>query len=364
MSHSCPADGVLPPLAFKRCITVALDVYKEWLGIPEGPRPPDHYALLRLVQFEDDADKIRKNYKKLNAHVRKYATGQYSDQSQVLLNELAKAMLCLTDSESKKDYDRSQGRVIDDRDETTGRRPLTAYLQDEGALSPSQANEAKSHAERTGLSLRDAVVQLKYVDSEQATRAYASELGLSYVDLSDMIPDENALDTLPKAVVRRFTCLPLFVDHERALVACSVEPSDELEEEVRLRFGVAMRGVLATPNAIKENIDRYYAAGMRKDKAPPPKKTSMGAKLADKVTAAPKEKVQYTEAEQEERKKLGIVLICMTFVILWNLDTFVLFDMFWKKFVPVALTPVAYVGTFVIGIPVMLILYMTHIKKR
>ncbi len=50
---------------------MAIDVYKEWLGIPEGQRPPDHYQLLRLVQFEDDTEKVRKNYKKLNAHVRK-----------------------------------------------------------------------------------------------------------------------------------------------------------------------------------------------------------------------------------------------------------------------------------------------------
>ena len=75
---------------------MALDVYKDWLGIPEGPRPPDHYSLLRLVQFEDAADKVRANYTKLNAHVRKYASGKYSAQSQELLNELARAMLCLT----------------------------------------------------------------------------------------------------------------------------------------------------------------------------------------------------------------------------------------------------------------------------
>ena len=80
-----------------------MDVYKEWLGIPEGPRPPDHYSLLRLVKFEDDETRIRKNYTKLNGHVRKYATGQYSVQSQDLLNELAKAMLCLTDKQRKRD---------------------------------------------------------------------------------------------------------------------------------------------------------------------------------------------------------------------------------------------------------------------
>ena len=88
-----------------------LDVYKSWLGIPDGPRPPGHYELLRLVEFEDDPEKIRANYKKLNAHVRKYASGQYSVRSQELLNELAKAMLCLTDPERKREYDESRGRV-------------------------------------------------------------------------------------------------------------------------------------------------------------------------------------------------------------------------------------------------------------
>ncbi|HUQ72017.1 MAG TPA: hypothetical protein VM165_20970, partial [Planctomycetaceae bacterium] len=247
-----------------------IDVYKEWLGIPDGPRPPDYYALLRLVQFEDDVDKIRKNYKKLNGHVRKYATGQYSAESQELLNELARAMLCLTDAERKREYDSGLGREFDD-DATGGDRSLLGTLQREGAITPAQGNEARTHAERTGLSLRDAVVQLKLANQEQATRAYASELGLAYVDIADMIPEELALDTLPKAVVRRYTCLPLFIDGDRVLVACSSEPSHDLEEEIRLRYNASMRPVLATPQSIKAAIDQYYAAGMRKENVPPPK---------------------------------------------------------------------------------------------
>jgi hypothetical protein len=175
---------------------VAIDVYKEWLGIPEGQRPPDHYQLLRLVQFEDDAEKVRKNYKKLNAHVRKYATGQYSNESQSLLNELAKAMLCLTDEEAKQEYDQSLGRVIDDRDATTGRRPMTSYLQDEGIISAEQIREVKSHSERTGLSIRDTLVQLKLADADVAARAYAKELGRPFVELGSAAP------RLPAAVHR------------------------------------------------------------------------------------------------------------------------------------------------------------------
>ncbi len=88
---------------------MSIDVYKEWLGIPDGPRPPDHYELLRCVRFEDDAEKIRSFQRKLSAHVRKYATGKYMQESQDLLNELAKAMLCLTDPVRKRDYDESLG---------------------------------------------------------------------------------------------------------------------------------------------------------------------------------------------------------------------------------------------------------------
>ena len=68
---------------------------------------------------------------------------------------------------------------------------------------------------------------------------------MSYVDLDDMLPEDDVLDQLPKNVVKRHTCLPLFEDGGRLLVACADQPSPELEDEVRIRFGVPMRGVLA-----------------------------------------------------------------------------------------------------------------------
>src|ERR1700752_3191987 len=88
-----------------------LDVYRDWLGIKETARPLSHYQLLGLKLFEDDASVIRDKYRKLNAHVRKYAAGEYGPQSQALLNELCQAMLCLTDSVRKTEYDASLGRA-------------------------------------------------------------------------------------------------------------------------------------------------------------------------------------------------------------------------------------------------------------
>ena len=335
---------------------MAIDVYKEWLGIPEGPRPPDHYQLLRLVQFEDDPDKVRKNYKKLNGHVRKYATGQYSNESQALLNELAKAMLCLTDAEQKLDYDRSQGREIDDRDATTGRRPLTAYLQDQGVLSFDQVKEVKSHAERTGLSIRDALVQMKMVEPDVAARALAQEIGRPYVDLADVLPDDSILDQVPRTLVRRHTCLPLFIDNGGVLVACSDEPDSELEDEIRLRFNLPIRPVLATPLAINQGIAKYYAAGLRKEVAEPVK----GGK-GSSSSGSSKPKAAMTEEEKAQRKQVGLLAMCWSVIGFSLLDSFVLYDLIYKKLGLPGLVPFSGI---LLGAPLAFLFYNTHYKKK
>src|SRR5512140_3832124 len=95
-----------------------LDVYRDWLEIADSNRPLNYYQLLKLKPFEDDAAKIRSSYRKLNAHVRRYASGEYGPQSQQLLNELTKAMLCLTDAQRKREYDVTLGR----EDQGEGRR--------------------------------------------------------------------------------------------------------------------------------------------------------------------------------------------------------------------------------------------------
>ena len=339
---------------------MAIDVYKEWLGIPEGPRPPDHYQLLRLVQYEDSTEKIRKNYKKLNGHVRKYATGQYSNQSQTLLNELAKAMLCLTDEELKVEYDRGLGRAVDDRDES-GRRPMTSYLQDEGLISSDKAREAKAHADRTGLSLRDALVQLKMVDHEAAARAFASEIGRSYVDLADLIPENDAMDMVPKNVVRRHNCLPLFVDETAVVVACADDSDSELQDEIRLRFDKPIRPVIASGKSINQAIVTNYAPGMRKEAPEPTKKSGKGKSTGSQAKASAE---PLTDDEKAQRKSLGMIFMCWSIVIPAALDTFVFWPRFYRFFLPRFLEYTPYVSTLLIGIPLAAMFYFSHVNPK
>lgn len=298
-----------------------IDVYKEWLGIPEGDRPPDFYTLLRLVQFEDNPDRIQNNYRKLNAHVRKYATGQYLKQSQELLNELAKAMLCLTDPKAKREYDESQGREVSQTSDDEPRTMLD-HLIAKGIIDRTQADEITHFAEARGLTDRDAVVQMKLAKPTDASRAYALELGMPFVDLDDMLPEDDALDRLPRHVVKRHTCLPLFEDRGKMMVACVDEPSHELEDEIRLRYGMPIRPVLALPRSIQQAIAKYYAKGLRDEAVAEaaPTKSSGGAGKAGKSKPAPKPKAAKArsgpmgEEEKAQRKQISLIIICWSLI--------------------------------------------------
>jgi hypothetical protein len=303
-----------------------LDVYKEWLGIPEGSRPPNHYDLLRLVKFQDDVEKIRGNYKKLNGHVRKYASGQFSIRSQELLNELAKAMLCLTDPAAKREYDESLGRVFKDEGGAGGPRSLGRILEERGVLSNVQVKEAEDFAEARGLTLRDAVVQMKLTDAATAAQALAEELGRSFVDLADVTPDDAVLDKVPRSTVKRHSCLPLFIDDDVVLVACVDEPDQDLEDEMRLRFEIPMRPTIATPLSINQGIAKYYAAGLRDEsvaeEAFKGKAGKASAKGKSKVKQPRKRFNKLTPEEQYERKQYGYIIMC------WGLVGSVLIDQF------------------------------------
>lgn len=325
---------------------LAMDFYKEWLGIPEGPRPPDHYELLRLKQFDDDTAKVRANYKKLNGHVRKYATGQYSVQSQELLNEIAKAMLCLTDPERKRDYDESLGRVFATVKDDFGRQPFLDILVKQGKLSREQSREAEEFCQKRGLSERDGVVQMKLVEPDVAAQALALHHGMSYVDLDDMIPEDDVLDATPRVLVKKQSIIPLFVDDDRLLVACIDMPDHEVEDEMRLRYGVPMRAVLATPRAISQAIAKYYAPGMRDDAQPyanaaaasapttktgkPAKATgaesakpAKGAKPVVKAGPAPKFD-ELSEDDKAKRKQMGLLAMSWSILIPALLQYFLL----------------------------------------
>ncbi|HVS37091.1 MAG TPA: hypothetical protein VMS17_16135 [Gemmataceae bacterium] len=76
----------------------------EWLGLPAGTWPPDHYRLLGLEPGESDLERIEQRiHERLDA-VRHYQM-KHPEQATEAMNRLAQAYVCLTEPASKRAYD-------------------------------------------------------------------------------------------------------------------------------------------------------------------------------------------------------------------------------------------------------------------
>ncbi len=232
-----------------------VDVYRDWLGIKETNRPLNYYQLLRLNMFEDDAEKIRTRYRKLTNQTRKYAAGQYGERSQQLMNELAKAMLCLTDASRKAEYDASLGRKTPSQ---SGGHTLEEILIRRGVVGSPQLEKARNYANAVGVDVREALVQQKLASVEAVTQAYAESVGAPFINLNDLILDLDLLPLVPATIARQHSCVPVMVDDGQLLVASPSLLHPEVEEELRLRLGMAVRMVLWTPGQIHAIIEQHY----------------------------------------------------------------------------------------------------------
>ncbi|MBS0207919.1 MAG: hypothetical protein JSS27_03100 [Planctomycetes bacterium] len=231
------------------------DIYTRWLGVTETARPLNHYQLLRLKQFEDDSGLIRTHYNKLSANVRKYLATEYADRAGGLLNELTRAMLCLTDTRRKSDYDSSLGRTGGG---AGAKRTFEEILVLRKLIDAEKLTKAQQLATAIGMELRDAILQQKVASPEQVVQAQAEALGVPYLDLAHVTLDVGLAQKMPATLARQHSCVPVMSDDERVMVASPNPLSSDLEDELRLRLGLPVRPVLCTPTAIHDVINKYY----------------------------------------------------------------------------------------------------------
>lgn len=234
---------------------VQIDVYKDWLGIQEPARPLNYYQLLRLKPFEDDPAVIRDHYRKLNTHAKKYASGEYMAESQQLLNELAKAMLCLTDSARKLEYDVSLGRKVQT---SKVRRSLEDILVQNDIVPADRMKQVKGYADAVGIDLQEAVMQQKLGTPEAVMLAYAESIGLPFVSVSDIGVDESVAPQINPNTARMHSFVPLMIDRGQLLLASPKPVNPDVEEELRMVFEMPVRSTICVPAEINAAIAQYY----------------------------------------------------------------------------------------------------------
>ena len=83
----------------------SFDPYQKWLGISAAQQPPNHYCLLGLANFESDEKVIEDACAQRIAKLQDLSHGENVELAQKLLNDVARAKLCLTTKADKFKYD-------------------------------------------------------------------------------------------------------------------------------------------------------------------------------------------------------------------------------------------------------------------
>ncbi len=111
------------------------DAYHKWLGIPPEEQPPDHYRLLGIGRFESDSEVIAAAADRQMAYLRTFQAGSQAEVSQRLLNEVARARLCLLDPVRKAAYD-AELRAVVPRPRAPAVSPWMEHASQSPAIGP------------------------------------------------------------------------------------------------------------------------------------------------------------------------------------------------------------------------------------
>ena len=114
-----------------------LDVYHVWLGIPPEDQPPHHYRLLGIPLWESDPQVIAVAAQRQMAHVKTFTIGPHSERSQEILNQLARAKVCLLKPARKAKYDAELRAKLSSQERTwvIGSAPGCDIVVDQPAIS-------------------------------------------------------------------------------------------------------------------------------------------------------------------------------------------------------------------------------------
>lgn len=156
-----------------------LDPLSEWLGLPPGRHPADHYELLGLDRFEGDLDLISHRADTLRAQIRKIRPGRHLVEWQRLLDRVAAAKRCLSDPISKVAYDESLETPSERTLESSANLPYNVFAeanvtpldQVEAQDSPPDGREGPSHGLPEAAQWRQSAEAAEWADGQSEVEA-------------------------------------------------------------------------------------------------------------------------------------------------------------------------------------------------
>src|SRR5665213_2591864 len=140
-----------------------------------------------------------------------------------------------------------------------GMKQLGKLLLEEGMVDSVQLDRALDQQRKNGVKLGEALVQLGFLTEEALYYFLAVQLGLEYVETSELSP--AMVRQIPAVEARKFSVVPYRRD-ERMLTLLSSDPSDprylEIRDDLLLPATVEIRFCVSTESTLRRLLEHYY----------------------------------------------------------------------------------------------------------
>ena len=135
---------------------------------------------------------------------------------------------------------------------------LGQLLVQRGLLTEAALALALEEQVRTGQTLGRLLIDASLVKETDLVATLASQLGLSFVDLSDYPVDKGAVALVSDSLSRRYLALPIGWDGDRLVVAMADPSNVYAIDDIRHLTGREVLAVVATRASIQSAIDKYH----------------------------------------------------------------------------------------------------------
>ena len=138
------------------------------------------------------------------------------------------------------------------------RKKIGECLVQAGLITEADLQTALAEHKRSGERLGAVLVRMNLATERQIAKALAYQLGFSYVNLAENLPDPAAVILIPKDVALKRTCIAISVEKNLLTVAMSDPLLFTLVQDLEFQTGYRIKQVVSTRPEIIESIHASY----------------------------------------------------------------------------------------------------------
>lgn len=114
------------------------------------------------------------------------------------------------------------------------KKRLGELLVEAGAITKKQLEHALAEQGNNGKRLGETLISLGYINEQQMLRTLEQQLGVAYVQLSEMEIQAEALSVVPLFLAERYNIMPIRIEGSRLLLAMNDPTNFYAIDDVRM----------------------------------------------------------------------------------------------------------------------------------